>query len=223
MGAVMEVDQARPAPGAVRRGAAVLAGGGVLVMPTDSVYGIGCAALAGNPAHDRIFSIKRRDRAQTLPWLVADVEDLERFGADVPAWAVRAARALWPGALTLVVDASPEVPPDYRRPAPPGGRPTIALRCPGSNLVRELARAVGVPLPTTSANTHGLAAATSGALVEPRIVEAADLTLDAGPAPIAVASTIVDCTAGAPRVLRQGSVGLEEFLRAAGLPPEGGA
>lgn len=223
MGAIVAVDQNRPAQEAVERGAALLADGGVLVMPTDSVYGIGCAALAGNPALRRIFSIKRRDRAQTLPWLVADAADLEVYGACVPAWAQRAAKALWPGALTLVVQASPEVPPEYRRPAAPGGRPTIALRCPGSNLVRELARKVGVPLPTTSANTHGLAAATSGAGLEPRIVEAADLTFDAGPAPIAVASAIVDCTAGEPRVLRRGSVSPEEFLRAAGLSPEPGA
>ena len=76
MGAIVAVDQNRPAQEAVERGAALLADGGVLVMPTDSVYGIGCAALAGNPALRRIFSIKRRDRAQTLPWLVADAADL---------------------------------------------------------------------------------------------------------------------------------------------------
>ena len=218
MGRTMKVDQAAPSREAVSEGARVLAHGGVLVMPTDSVYGIGCAALAGNPAHGRIFQIKRRDRTQTLPWLVADAADLERFGANVPAWALRAASALWPGALTLVVHASEEVPGEYRRPmGAPVGEATIALRCPDSNFVRALAREVGVPLPTTSANTHGLAAATSGESVERRIVDAADLTFDAGPAPIAIASTIIDCTGDRPRVLRQGSVGLDEFLAVAGL------
>ena len=89
-----------------------------------------------------------------------------------------------------------DVPPEYR--AADG---TIALRCPDSTLVRTLARSIGAPLATTSANTHGEAAATSGAAVEPAIVAAADLTLDAGPAPVGVASTIVSCLGKEPQVL----------------------
>lgn len=97
-----------------------------------------------------------------------------------------------------------------------GGRDgTIALRLPDSNLVREVARRLGSPLAITSANTHGEAAATSGAGVEPRIVEAADLTLDGGPAPIAVASTIVDCTGEVPRVLREGAIPAGRILEVA--------
>lgn len=211
MGEVMRVNQARPDEAVVGRAAEVLAGGGVLVMPTDSVYGIGCAAKAGNPAHGRIFTIKRRGRAQTLPWLVADVSDLTRYGCDVPAWAEELARAFWPGALTLVVRASPEVPPEYRR----ANDGTIALRLPGSELVRTLERRVGVPLATTSANTHGAAPATSGAGVDPRIVSSADLTLDAGPAPLAVPSTIVGCSTGRPVVFREGAIPSEEVLRVA--------
>ncbi|MGN0055834.1 MAG: L-threonylcarbamoyladenylate synthase [Atopobiaceae bacterium] len=211
MGAVVSVSQDKPAIDVVSRAAFCLTNQGVLVMPTDSVYGIGCAALPNNPAHLRIFEIKHRDVAQTLPWLVADVNDLDRYGVDVPAWAHAMARQFWPGALTLVVKASPEVPPEYRR----QGDQTIALRCPDSNLVRTLARMVGVPLATTSANTHGAPSATSGSSVEPRIVQEANLTLDAGPAPLAVASTIVDCTSDRPRILREGAIDSAELLRLA--------
>lgn len=211
MGAVVSVSQDRPAIDVVSRAAFCLTNQGVLVMPTDSVYGIGCAALPNNPAHLRIFQIKHRDVAQTLPWLVADVDDLDRYGVDVPAWAHAMARQFWPGALTLVVKASPEVPPEYQR----QGDHTIALRCPDSNLVRTLARMVGVPLATTSANTHGAPSATSGSSVEPRIVQEANLTLDAGPAPLAVASTIVDCTSDRPRILREGAIDSAELLRLA--------
>ena len=202
MGAILSVDQQAPQESVLREAVHVLERGGVLVMPTDSVYGIGCAATPGNPAHERIFSIKRRDRAQTLPWLVADAADLRRFGRDVPAWMERLATEHWPGALTLVVEASEEVPAEYR-----GADGTIALRVPDSALVRALAREVG-PLPTTSANTHGEAAATSGASVERRIVEEADLTLDAGPAPVGQASTIVGVQDGAPVVWREGAISL---------------
>ena len=211
MGEVRAVDQDRPSKDVLVEAAEVLRAQGVLVMPTASVYGIGCAATPGNPAHGRIFDIKRRDRAQTLPWLVADEEDLDRFGRDVPVWAHALARAFWPGALTLVVRASAAVPAEYRR----LGDETIALRLPNSNLVRDLARGVGVPLATTSANVHGAPSATTGAAVDARLLELADLTLDAGPAPIAVASTIVDCTTPQPRLLREGTITAGEVLRVA--------
>ena len=186
---------------------ATLAFGGVLVMPTDSVYGIGCAATPANPGHERIFAIKHRDRTQTLPWLIADPSDLTVYGADVPAYAVELAVRYWPGALTLVVHASDAVPPEYR--AADG---TIALRCPDSELVRTLARSVGAPLATTSANTHGQAAATSGSGIEERIVEEADLSLDAGPAPVGVASTIVGCLGPEPVIFREGAITEAQIL-----------
>lgn len=203
MGNIIAVDQRNPRQDVVSKAARVLRDGGVLVMPTDSVYGIGCAAVAHNAAHERIFAIKHRDRAQTLPWLIADAQDLQTFGADIPSWMQRLADQLWPGALTLVVRASSAVPPEYR-----AVNGTIALRVPDSNLVRTLAREVG-PLATTSANTHGEVAATSGAGVEARIVELADLTLDAGSAPLAVASTIVGCEADELRIYREGAISAE--------------
>ncbi|HIZ17976.1 MAG TPA: threonylcarbamoyl-AMP synthase [Candidatus Olsenella stercoravium] len=212
MGAVLLSDQVAPDPQAVERAAAVLREGGVVVLPTDSVYGICCAAMAGNPAHARIFDIKRRDRSQTLPWFVADVCDLERYGRDVPTWALRLAERSWPGALTVVVRASEAVPPEYAQPSADGA--TIALRVPGSELDRAVVRATGVPLAQTSANTHGAPAATSGSGLEPGIVEAADLVIDAGPAPVGVASTIVDATGAEPRILRAGALTEAEVLLA---------
>lgn len=200
MGRFITVSQDEPAADVLAEASRILASGGVLVMPTDSVYGIGCAATPANPAHERIFAIKRRDRAQTLPWLLSDVSDLDRYATDMPDAAKRLAQAFWPGALTLVVRASDEICADYV--AADG---TIAVRVPDSVLVRKLARRVG-PLATTSANTHGEEAATSGASVEPRIADAVDLVLDAGPAPLAQASTIVLCQGCDVRILREGAI-----------------
>ena len=154
-------------------------------MPTDSVYGIGAAATPSNPGHRRIFDIKRRDLAQTLPLLVSDASELDRLAIDVPSWA----RSL--------------VPPDYQR-----ENGTVALRVPDSALVRELAREVG-PLAVTSANTHGMPAPATSADIERRIAESADLTLAAGPTPAGAASTIVDTTSGELRIVRQGPIPAE--------------
>ena len=209
MGRIVTVDQDFPERSVIDEAVAVLAFGGVLVMPTDSVYGIGCAATPNNPGHGRIFGIKRRDLSQTLPWLIADAGDLMRYAAELTPAAVALATAFWPGALTLVVRASEEVAPEYRN-----ADGTIALRLPNSNLVREIARRCGCALATTSANTHGEAAAISGSTVEERIVMNADLTLDAGPAPIAIASTIVDVTGAKPRILREGAIPRERILAA---------
>ncbi|MBP3884554.1 MAG: peptide chain release factor N(5)-glutamine methyltransferase [Olsenella sp.] len=204
---VVTVDQDDPAEDVVRRAARALERGGVIVVPTDSVYGIGCAATPANPGHARTFQIKERDRRQTLPWLIADHQDLARFGANVPVWAYRLAEQCWPGALTLVVRASEAVPVEYV--LPDAG--TIALRLPDSNLVRALARSVGCPLAITSANVHGEAAATEGSGVDSRLVLLADLVLDGGPAPLAVSSTIVDCTGEEPVILREGAISADEI------------
>ena len=212
MGAVLHASQVNPDGPTVARAAATLRDGGVVVLTTDSVYGICCAATPGNPAHGRIFDIKRRDRAQTLPWFVADVDDLARYGLDVSARALRLAERLWPGALTIVVRAAAEVPPEYAQPGDGGA--TIALRVPASDLDRAVVRALGVPLAQTSANTHGAPAATSGSGREPAIVAAADLVLDAGPAPVGVASTIVDATSDELRILRAGALDEAEVLLA---------
>ena len=212
MGTVLLASQSNPDPEVVERVATALRAGGVAVLPTDSVYGICCAAMPGNPAHGLIFDIKRRDRAQTLPLFVADASDLERFGRDVPAWAPRLAERFWPGALTVVVRASELLAGEYAQPSE--GGPTVALRVPGSELDRAIVRAVGVPLAQTSANTHGAPAATSGAGLEPAVAGAVDLVVDAGPAPVGVPSTIVDATSDAPRILRAGAISEADVLLA---------
>ena len=210
-GRIVACEQESPTPGVLTDAERVLRAGGVVVMPTDSVYGIGAAATPGNPGHTRIFDIKRRDLAQTLPLLVADPSELDRLAADVPAWARSLAERLWPGALTLVVRASDAVPEDYRR-----ANGTVALRVPDSTLVRALAREVG-PLAVTSANTHGMPSPATSDDIERRIAEAADLTLAAGPTPDGAASTIVDATGAEPRIVREGAIPADVIMTLAAI------
>ncbi|MEY8437756.1 L-threonylcarbamoyladenylate synthase [Atopobiaceae bacterium 24-176] len=205
-------DQREPDEAVLDRAASALSAGGCVVMPTDSVYGIGAAAFVDNPGHERIFEVKGRDRAQTLPLLIAGPDELARFGADVPAWAEAVASELWPGALTLVVPAGAAVPAGFS--AADG---TVALRVPDSALVRGLARRAGGALAVTSANTHGAPSPASFAEIERAVIDGADLVVDGGACPVGVASTIIDAIGEEPRVLREGSVSLEDVRRAAGL------
>lgn len=202
MGRVVKVHPKAPEVDRIELASNVLTHGGVVILPTDSVYGIGCLVAPNNLAHRRIFQIKQRPVHMALPWLVEGEDDLTCFGTDIPGYALDLAAKHWPGALTLVVKAAPEVPLEYR-----AENGTIALRAPDNVLVRYLAFTLG-PLATTSANLHGEAAATTGADIDPALIEAADLTLDAGPAPIGVPSTIVDCTGPEPAILRQGAIRL---------------
>lgn len=199
-GRIVSCDQNEPAEAVLEDAAQVLVNSGVVIMPTDSVYGIGCAATPNNPAYQRIFDIKKRDLAQSLPLVIADATDLVNLGSGIQPWAQRLADAFWPGALTLVVKASAAVPAQYQR-----SDGTVALRVPNSELVRELARRVG-PIALTSANTHGVAAPATSDDIERRLADAADLTLTAGPTPQGLSSTIIDATEAEPKIVRQGPI-----------------
>ena len=192
MGSVLTVSQFTPSKQVIAEPVGTLSFGGVVVMPTDSVYGIGCAATANNPAHERIFAIKRRDRAQTLPWLIANVDDLQTYGRNVPTWMHALARELWPGALTLVLDVE--------------GGGTEGLRVPDHAVARSLCEAAGGLLRCTSANRSGEPPALDAASAAAAIPEA-DLLVDAGPSPGGVASTVVRLSpSGALEILRAGAI-----------------
>ena len=213
MGEYIKVNQMNPEASAVSLAVEVARQGGVLIMPTDSVYGIGVVATTQNTGHKRIFEIKQRPSTQTLPWLVGSKSDLQKYAHITHDWAYKLVDAYWPGALTLVVNASENVPDEYVLP----DNKTIALRMPNSPLVCQIAQQLGCPLATTSANTHGAPSAVDGCGLENRLIEQADLTLDGGPAPLAIASTIVDCTGDEPRILREGALSTKDILATAGF------
>ncbi|MBM6776676.1 threonylcarbamoyl-AMP synthase [Collinsella tanakaei] len=200
-----------PHPLAIRDAAQVLTAGGLILTPTETVYGIGVAigayASSGDEApapatgYGRIFTLKRRDVRQTVPWLVAGERDLDAFGVDVPEGVHVLARAFWPGALTLIVKASDRVPRFMR--AADG---TVALRASASPVVQALVRACGSPLAVTSANTHGAPAPASFAQVEARILAGVDAAIDAGETVCHDASTIVSLFDGELDIIRQGAL-----------------
>lgn len=192
----------------------VLRDGGVVALPTDTVYGIG-VDLATPGGVERLFAAKRRPPDKGIMLLLDDAAQAGGIGVMTPA-AAALAEACWPGGLTVVVPQRPGV--DLPG-ALTGGAPTIGLRVPGHPAPRALARGVG-PLPVTSANVSGEPEATDAAGILHQLGDAVDLILDGGPAHGGPASTVVDCTGERPVVLRLGAVPLDrlrDVLDAAGV------
>lgn len=197
---VMSTADAEPAfaaaVGAVRAGE-------VIVLPTDTVYGIGADAFSAD-AVQGLLDAKQRGRDMPPPVLIADASLLRSLAAEVTPEAQALAEVFWPGALTLIVTAQPSLRMDL------GDRgQTVAVRVPDHEFTRRLLRDTG-PLAVSSANVSGRDAAMTIDEAEAQLGDAVEVYLDDGPAAAPVPSTIVDLT-GVPRILRQGRLTREQL------------
>ena len=201
-------------PSGRRAALEVLRGGGLVALPTDTVYGIAVRLdVPGGIA--RLFAAKRRPPDKAVMLLLSDVAHAADIGSMTPA-ATALGEAFWPGGLTVVVPQRDDValPVDLT-----GGARTIGLRVPDHAAPRALAAVAG-PLPTTSANRSGAPEARTAAEILDQLGDAVDLVLDGGEAHGGPASTVVDCSTDEPRILRAGAVAPERIaavLDAAGV------
>jgi L-threonylcarbamoyladenylate synthase len=172
--------------------------GEIVAIPTDTVYG-----LAANPyvpgATDRLFKVKQRPRAVSLPVLVSGIDEAVSLGAAVPSGAVALMDHFWPGPLTVVIPCRPDLSADLG-----DDEATIGVRCPDHPVAMALCWAVG-PLATTSANLHGQPTLLTAPDVEATLGSAVPLVLDGGRCD-GDPSTVVDCTGQEPKLLREGRV-----------------
>jgi L-threonylcarbamoyladenylate synthase len=192
-------------PASLDRALALLRAGEPIAFPTDTVYGVGTAALDA-AAVARLYTVKRRPLTQAIPLLIADEADLPLVADEVTPTARRLAR-LWPGALTLVVMAAPGLPSELL-----AGGATVAVRLPDHMWLRALMRALGMPLAATSANLHGGRDPRTAADVAAQLGGALSLVVDGGPTPGPLPSTIVDCVGNEPRLLRAGALPWERVV-----------
>ncbi len=193
---------------AVAAAAAALQRGEVVVMPTDTVYGI--AADAFNPTGTgRIFAAKRRGRSVPLPVLIRSPKQLLGLVTRVPVEADRLMAAYWPGPLTIVVQADPNLQWDLGE-----NDGTVAVRMPFDEVALEIIRAVG-PLAVTSANVHGQRAAETVPDAQGQLGAKVRVYVDGGPRRDRPASTIVDLTRAEPQILRAGPLDADEVLAVA--------
>lgn len=212
-------------PAAIEQAALRLAGGGLVGMPTETVYGL--AADAGNASAVRgIFEAKGRPSDHPLIVHIPPAEGGDWRAAvaplahSVPDFAVALMQAFWPGPLTLILPRRPEV-----AAVAAGGQDSVGIRCPAHPVAQTLLRAArahgvhGVAAP--SANRFGRVSPTTAAHVAEEFADRPDdalLILDGGACPVGIESTIVDCSRGAPVLLRPGMVTPAQIEAACGLP-----
>lgn len=187
--------------------ALALADGRPCIFPTDTVYGVGVAVHAAS-GPDVIFAIKQRDAGKPIAWLVGSIDDLQRYGKNLPSAVCQLVQRFWPGALTVIVEASDSVPVSYRSESG-----TIGLRMPANETTLALIRRVGSPLATTSANISGRAAVSRFESLDAELLARVGCALRD---PIdslhsGVASTVVDCTGGGLRVIREGGISFDDI------------
>jgi L-threonylcarbamoyladenylate synthase len=203
---------------AIEHGARLLADGGVVAIPTETVYGL--AADARNAqAVARIFAIKQRPTTHPLIVHLGDPDWLDAWAVDIPDSARVLARTFWPGPLTMVLNRHPDV-----LAAVTGGQDSVALRMPAHPLALRLIRAFGRPLVAPSANRFTHLSPTCAEDVRVELGDAVDFILDGGPCRVGVESTIVDVRDGGARILRPGGVAAERIEAALGrsLSPAAG-
>ena len=197
-------------PNAVRDAAAILRRGGLLGIPTETVYGLGADAL-NEDAVSRIFLAKGRPQDNPLIIHVPDASWLERYCRSVPPAAYQLAERFWPGPLTMILPRRDIVPLQTT-----GGLETVGVRCPNHPVTLAIIEAAGVPIAAPSGNTSGRPSPTTAAHMIEDMDGRIDGIVDGGPCTVGVESTIIDLTVTPPRLLRPGGLPLESLRQVLG-------
>ncbi len=198
------------APGTAEAAAQVLRRGGLVAIPTETVYGLGADGL--NPeAVAKIFRVKGRPNDNPLILHIAGADEIERYSHDIPHTAYALAEQFWPGPLTMILPARDCVPRSTT-----GGLSTVGLRCPDCEITRKIIRLAGVPVAAPSANISGKPSTTTAQHVLDDHDGKIEIVVDGGPCRVGVESTIIDLTEQPPRLLRPGGISPEQLRQVLG-------
>ncbi len=192
---------------ALEQAVTIISGGGILLYPTDTIYGLGCDALNVD-AVKRVFSLKQRDEAKTALVLVGDEEGVRDLAGDLTPLASRLARCFWPGPLTMILRAKARLNSLVVTEAG-----TIAVRVPKHDFCRQLSKRAGVPILSTSANISGMTTAPLFSELCDMFRGKVDLMVDGGECGSILPSTIVDAAGEVPKIVREGAITSSQILQ----------
>lgn len=206
----IKVDRKNPDKTVLVEAARILASGGLVAFPTETVYGLGANGLdAGAVAG--IYQAKGRPSDNPLILHIHDAASVLHLARTIPANARALMEKFWPGPLTIIFERQGIVPD-----AVTGGLNTVAVRLPASPIARELIRMSGVPVAAPSANVSGRPSPTTAEAVLADLNGKIDVVIDGGPCAIGVESTVIDCTTPVPTLLRPGGITLEMLMETLG-------
>jgi L-threonylcarbamoyladenylate synthase len=199
------VDPDAPQRDAIEEAAAWILHGGVVAIPTDTLYGLAADPFSA-AAVARVFAAKGRSAERALPLVAADAAQVALHLGQLSPDAQRLAAHYWPGPLTLLVAAPRGLAADVS-----GGTGTVGVRVPNHGVARAISAAAGRPITANSANVSGGPATSDPAEVERTIGDRIDLLIDTGPTPGGAPSTIVDTTGDRPVLIREGAIAWNEI------------
>jgi len=200
---VIRVNPQAPEPEAVAEAVAVLRSGGLVVFPTETVYGLAARAFDVQ-AVQRVFAVKRRPAGEPLPVQVASAAGLARVVRRVLAQAERLLQCFAPGPITIVLHAERTLPESVT-----AGTGKVGIRIPADPVAQAILQAMAEPLVVTSANRHGRPAPADAQTALRELKDEIELVLDGGQRRLAQESTVIDLTQEPPKILRQGSLSRE--------------
>lgn len=216
MSKIATIDPVAPDSDLIHHAVGILRQGGMVVVPTRHLYGLGVDAL--NPqAVAQVFAAKQRPLHQPLLIMVASQADVGNYACDLDDRTMALMDTFWPGKVTIVLKARPILPT-----ALTGGSERIGIRVPGHPVCQEIVRALAGPLTATSANLSGQPGCRRIQDLHPDIIAAVDFVLDAGPLKPGIGSTVVDIRASDVQVLREGAVAavaIRNAVERLALPP----
>ena len=189
----------------IEKAGKILKNGGLVGIPTETVYGLAANALDGS-AVAKIFAAKGRPVDNPLIVHISEFSQIYRLVKEVPDSAKRLAEKFWPGPLTMILQKSDLIPNEVS-----AGLPTVAIRFPSHPVARKVISAAGVPLAAPSANTSGKPSPTQASRVMEDMDGKIEAVLDGGPCSVGVESTVITLACDPPRLLRPGGITLEEL------------
>ena len=189
----------------------VIKGGGLVAVPTETVYGLAANGLDSD-AVQKIYDVKGRPETKPISLLVSGLEDAKRFCADIPEAAYVLAEKFWPGPLTMIFWRNESVPSIVT-----AGGDTIGVRCPDHAMTLELISKAAVPLAAPSANMSGMSSPKNAGSVLDYFDGKIDCVLDGGQCSVGIESTIVDMTSWPPKIIRQGGLEKDKLTKALGM------
>jgi len=203
---VVKISESEPPPRGIQKAASIIEEGGVVAFPTESFYGIGAAAT-NSSALRRLFRVKKRDASLPILILISCIDELSRYAASIPPEAFELGRRFWPGGLTMVFEASQDLPSLLT-----AGTGKIGIRISGHPVAYALTLALKVPVTGTSANISGNPPCTRAEQVVELFSAELDLILDGGITKGTHPSTVLDVTSNPPLLIRDGIIKAEEII-----------